>query len=164
MRGLIIFAILCSSRPFINSWSMLARFLIWTLLVLVPFQSFAAVGLIQCQHSESSVSRTDQEHHEHRLSTVMTPEKAMAPGAAMHNATHPHHSVDNYPNIHSSADTGYHHSHKLPCCGDGAVIFSLSLLPAFKTERFSTASQTEAMRLTSIYLEGPKRPPRHTSI
>lgn len=137
---------------------MLARLIIWLLLVFVPFQSFAAVGLIQCEAPEA------QEKHVHLVSSDL---KAVDAGLTSSPASHHHHDDDAEPR-HSAVISGdvhgfghdAHHAHKLSCCSDGAIIFSSLVSFAFEGERFGIAFPPETNALISVFLEGPKRPPR----
>ena len=140
---------------------MFSRLLLWLLLVLIPFQSFAAIGLIQCADRGSNAS---QVHHS--SSQVVTD----AIGLGVHNSNIGSavmlqnctiHSLTSQSNAHALADTA-HHSHKLPCCSDGAIIFSPAMPLALQSERFTMAVNPEPVGLTSVFLEGPKRPPRLT--
>jgi hypothetical protein len=132
---------------------MFSRFIIWILLVLVPFQSFAAVGLIQCPPG-----RAIMRHVHHTSASKIDHRPASNPvGIVSH---HSDHDAFILKVIHTQGDAGHHHSHKLPCCSDGAIIFSPNVPLPFESERFSAAVNPEPVGLTSVYLEGPKRPPR----
>jgi hypothetical protein len=131
---------------------MFSRLVILILLVLVPFQSFAAVGLIECQapSAVAPVSSTGhrQSMHSHEAGTG----DHVAAGTSTVVS-----KLDAKPDAHLS-----HHVHKLPCCSDAPIIFSQSLPELPGSERFFVAIAPQADDLTSVFLEGPKRPPRLT--
>lgn len=134
---------------------MVSRLIIWILLTLVPLQSFAAIGLIQCPADGESAR---QMHHEH---VSQKAGHGTIASTAMHISTHVEHSLFQV-DVHKLTDAGHHHSHKLPCCSDGAIIFSPNVSLPLKSERFTTAVSLDPVGLTSVFLEGPKRPPRLT--
>jgi hypothetical protein len=134
---------------------MLSRLIIWILLVLLPLQSFAAIGLIQCP---ADGERAGQVHHSH---VSQTTGRGVIASAAMQTSTHVEHSVS-HVDVHKLTDAGHHHSHKLPCCSDGAIIFSPNVPLSLKSELFTAAADLDPVGLTSVFLEGPKRPPRLT--
>lgn len=136
---------------------MISRLIIWILLALVPLQSFAAIGLIQCPADGESASAS-QVHHVH---VSQTAGHGMSANAAMYISTHVEDSVP-HVDVHKLTDAGHHHSHKLPCCSDGAIIFSPNVPLPLKSKRFTTAVNLDPVGMTSVFLEGPKRPPRLT--
>lgn len=137
---------------------MFSRLVILILLVLVPFQSFAAVGLIECQAPGAVAPRASgsSAHDATRIGKV--PAQSMHhshdAGTAQHAATGPL-AAAGAPDAHLS-----HHVHKLPCCSDAPIIFSHALPDGPGSERFVMAIAPQADDLTSVFLEGPKRPPR----
>lgn len=137
---------------------MFSRFVVWLLLILVPFQSFASVGLIQCQ-APGTVSLqvlTDNGQH------------AGLPGPSCMETMDQTHRDDSDGCHGSMLGTGSkpahatsaHHFHKMPCCSDDAVIFSYSLQNSPESDSFQTALVPEKDALASVFLERPRRPPR----
>jgi hypothetical protein len=134
---------------------MIFRLIIWILLALVPLQSFAAVGLIQCPAENGSAIQV------HHVRVIQTAGHEMTAETATHLAADVAHSLP-LVDVHMQTDAGHHHSHKLPCCSDGAIIFSPNVPLSLKSELFTAAADLDPVGLTSVFLEGPKRPPRLT--
>lgn len=141
---------------------MSSRLIIWLLLVLIPFQSFAAVGLIQCAdgsgkvvHAQPVARRVLMEvnhhvaHGSHRSNAMLVASDTV-------------HDLANHSQTNLGADGVHHQSHKLPCCSDNPVIFFHVVAPAMGDERFTGAVRVEPLGLKSVYLDGPERPPRLT--
>ncbi|MBC7572936.1 MAG: hypothetical protein H7244_01215 [Herminiimonas sp.] len=137
---------------------MFSRFVILILLVLVPFQSFAAVGLIECQAPGLIAPGASGSSAHHATGNGNVPAQSMRHS---HDAGMPHHAVTGQlaaagaPDAHLS-----HHVHKLPCCSDAPIIFSHALPDGPGSERFVMAIAPQVDGVTSVFLEGPKRPPR----
>jgi hypothetical protein len=72
------------------------------------------------------------------------------------------HDVASQGKMPSLPDISHHHAHKLPCCSDAPIIFSPAVALFLQSERFTMAVDLYPVGLTSVYLEGPKRPPRLT--
>ena len=124
---------------------MLSRLMILILLVLVPFQSFAAVGLIACQAPGPAAPMSSHAHMQPMQHLHDAGAADLAVAAKLAGASDAHLS---------------HHLHKLPCCSDAPIIFSHALLEPAGSERFLMAVAPQADDLMSVFLEGPKRPPR----
>lgn len=137
---------------------MLSRLVIWILLALVPFQSFAAVGLIQCPAGRAELS------HVHHSVVRHTSEGHDASAIGLNTPLHAHQDSSAGSGTDSADNATPHHLHKLPCCSDGAIIFSPEVALSSRSERFTKAASPEPVDLTSVYLEGPKRPPRETLV
>lgn len=135
---------------------MISRLIIWILLALVPFQSFASVGVFECP------ARTNNAVEMRHARVNKLDQHVSEADSGMHLHAHRDHSVQTPVDAHASTDSGHHHSHKLPCCSDGAIIFSPNVPLSLKSERFVTTGNIESVGLSSIFLEGPKRPPRLT--
>lgn len=136
---------------------MFSRFVLWALLVLVPFQSFAASGLIQCQphgvqssHVSGNVNLADHAPHAHEEHSYTAADEPLGSSAV-------HSSVSKQL---SAGSHKAHHLHKSPCCSDVAIIFSDFLAAVPAREQFPTFVIPEADNLISVFLESPKRPPR----
>ncbi len=139
---------------------MSSRFIIWVLLVLVPFQSFAAVGLIQCQApgvvaGHGVVSSDHKAHFSH------------VAGDSRLTTDHEHvgspvvHPIKKSQTPASSPEA--HHFHKMPCCSDAAIISPYSLPNLLVSEHFRTAMAPRADDLVSVFLKSPRRPPRNVA-
>ena len=141
---------------------MYSRLVIWLLLVLVPFQSFAAVGLIQCTdsgrisgHAHRVVRRVAMEMNgqvetRKELSTASSLSTPTVHGTGHHDVAKP------------MGESLHHHSHKSPCCCDNPIIFFPTAALAMQCERLSITVDPEPLQWKSVYLDGLKRPPRLT--
>jgi hypothetical protein len=142
---------------------MFSRLIIWLLLVLVPFQSFAAVGVIQCTDAGSTIG-----HAHHVARRVMMPmDRQVATPTSPHTvrslAVMPTaHDMGHYAPAKSMVDSSHHHSHKSPCCCDNPIMFFPTAPLVMQRERLSATVDPERHHLKSVYLDGPKRPPRLT--
>lgn len=136
---------------------MFLRFIIWCLLISVPIQSFAAVGLIQCQAPGAETSRAFVKGSPSPDILEEGTVAASAPGHSHLNGIGGLSGVPKYP-LKSSSEA--HHFHKLPCCSDAAIIFSYAIPGVPASEQFLVALYPEADDLASVFLEGPMRPPR----
>jgi hypothetical protein len=141
---------------------MFYRLIIWFLLVLVPFQSFAAVGLIQCTDAGSTAAHAH--HVARRVTMQMDGQLATLPDTHTFrsSATPTAHDMGHYAAANPIADSSHHHSHKSPCCCDNPIMFSPTTPLVMQRERLSAAVNPELHQLKSVYLDGPKRPPRLT--
>jgi hypothetical protein len=141
---------------------MFSRHIIWLLLVLVPFQSFAAVGVIQCTDAWSTVGHA---HHVARQLT-MPMDRQMATSTDTHTvrslAMPTTHYMGHSAPARSMVDSSHHHSHKSPCCCDNPVMFFPTAPLVMQLERLIAIVNPERHQLKSVYLDGPKRPPRLT--
>ena len=137
---------------------MLSRFIIWILLALVPFQSFAAVGVVQCPLSWSAST------HVHHAVARQTSEDHLVSSADSQTPTHIDHEPSGESHTGAVDNAASHHMHKLPCCSNGAIIFSLEIALSSSSKRFTRVVSRQPVGLTSVYLEGPKRPPRATLV
>ncbi len=141
---------------------MFSRLIIWLLLVLVPFQSFAAVGVIQCTDAGSTEGHA---HHVARRVTMPMDRQVATPtdthtvrALAMPTA----HDMGHYGPAKSMVDSSHHHSHKSPCCCDNPIMFFPTAPLAMQSARLSATVDPERHHLKSVHLDGPKRPPRLT--
>lgn len=141
---------------------MYSRLIIWLLLVLVPFQSFAAVGQIQCTDNGRIAGHAH--HVARRVAMEMNGQVETLLEISTASALSP-------PTVHGTGDHDvakpmgeslHHHSHKLPCCCDHPIIIFPTAPLALQCERFSITVDPEPLQLKSVYLDGPKRPPRLT--
>lgn len=141
---------------------MFSRLIIWLLLVLVPFQSFAAVGMIQCTDSGRIAGHAH--HVTRRVAMEMNGpvETLMEISTASSLSTLTVHDVGHHAAAKPMADSSHHHSHKSPCCCDNLIIFFPTATLALQCERFSLTVAPELLQLKSVYIDGPKRPPRLT--
>ena len=141
---------------------MFSRLIIWLLLVLVPFQSFAAVGVIQCMDAGSTVGHA---HHVARRVT-MPIDRQVATLTDAHTvrslARPTADDMGHYAPAKSRVDSSHHHSHKSPCCCDNPIMFFPTAPLVMQSERLSATVNPERHHLKSVYLDGPKRPPRLT--
>lgn len=138
---------------------MFSRLIIWLLLVLVPFQSFAAVGLIQCTDAGSTVG---QAHHVARRVTMHMDSQVAPTGTHTVGslATPTAHDTWHHAAANPMVDSSHHHAHKSPCCCDNPIIFFPTAPLVLQSEHFSVTVNPGPAQLKSVYLDGPKRPPR----
>lgn len=141
---------------------MFSRLIIWLLLVLVPFQSFAAVGVIQCTDEGSTVGHAH--HGARRVTMPMDRQVATLTDARTERslAMPTAHDMGHYAPAKSRVDSSHHHSHKSPCCCDNPIMFFPTVPLVMQRERLSATVNPEQHHLKSVYLDGPKRPPRLT--
>ena len=141
---------------------MFPRLIIWLLLVLIPFQSFAAVGLVQCTTARSAAAHARHSPAYRGMSETKAVTRELHIHAVMNLPVSSRHDLAGQGNAPALPDLSHHHAHKLPCCSDAPIIFSPAVALFLQSERFTMAVDRHPVGLTSVYLEGPKRPPRQT--
>lgn len=139
---------------------MSSRLIIWLLLVLVPFHGFAAVGMIHCADAGSMAAHAHQAARPAAMEANAHADDRHDHPAALSSAPIAGHDLASHADVKPLTGEHHHSSHKLPCCSDSPVIFFPVAALAMQNERFTTAVDLEPCGLTSVYLEGPKRPPR----
>jgi hypothetical protein len=141
---------------------MFPRIIIWFLLLLIPFQSFAAVGLVQCTTARSATTHARHFPAYSGMSETKPVTRELHTHAVLYLPAHGRHDLAGQGKAPALPDLSHHHAHKLPCCSDAPIIFSPAVAPFLQSERFTMAVDRHSVGLTSVYLEGPKRPPRLT--
>ncbi|HWT71955.1 MAG TPA: hypothetical protein VN361_07215 [Oxalicibacterium sp.] len=125
---------------------MLRRLLISILLVVLPLQGFAAVNPAHCLQLQHD-AHPHAGHHEQGVGVITSP-----------HAGHHHDAAGAGTGTQSAIDHASHH-HRLTCCDNLAAVpgpVSAAGSPAV----FGSPAAAEYKRvLTSVFLEGPQRPP-----
>lgn len=143
---------------------MLRRLLIWIMLFALPLQGFAAVEMMHCaplQHVQVSTSPKLDDHvsgHQHA--------DHLATGVGGHHAHHHHDHADGPPDATASADDHHasgsdssHHVHKTACCAS-ALALTTSTSSLFPPAGSPVVGLYHVGALPTVFLEGPRRPPR----
>lgn len=136
---------------------MSSRFIILVLLVLVPFQSFAAVGLIQCQAPGVAIAAAVA-NNDRGANFPQSAEDGLRMTTHEHIDSTAVHLIKKNRTPANSPDA--HHFHKMPCCSDAAIISSYYFPNLLVSERFRTVMALKADDLVSVFLKSPRRPPR----
>lgn len=145
---------------------MLRRLLIWIMLFALPLQGFAAVEMMHCaplQHEQVNTSPTLDDHvsgHQHQHTDHL------ATGVGEHHAHHHHDHADgpldaaaSADDHHSSGSDSSPHVHKTVCCAS-ALALTTSTSALFPPAGSLVVSLYHVGALPTVFLEGPRRPPR----
>ncbi len=147
---------------------MFRRLLIWIVMLALPLQSFAALGMIHCDlsHQELTNAVSELDHH---MSADQHSDRFTADAGLMENESHQHrhrHHADAHPDTPTSTDDHHsgdsdssHHVHKTACCA-GAVALTASSSAFFPPAGSLIAGLYDEGILPTVFLEGPQRPPR----
>jgi hypothetical protein len=138
------------------------RLIIWTLLVMVSLQGAFAASVLHClPHSQNQLPH-------HVSSGYPASEHSVAKFATAMPLSHSTRIKDQHIGVSRRSASGVdhhgsHHVYKVPCCdGVGGSISSFSFVfpPSIKTQ----VSVEEPCSLRTVFLDGPKRPPRLFSV
>ncbi len=144
---------------------MLQRLLIWIMLFALPLQGFAAVGMIHCEPSQHAQANAAVEDHAygHRHADHLAADVGwMESGSHAHHHDHANASpdaADSADDHHSSGSDSSHHVHKTACCA-GALALTTSTSALFPPAGSLVVGLYDVGVLPTVFLEGPRRPPR----
>lgn len=143
--------------------------IVWCMLFLVPVQSFAGAGVFSCDPLNGAwqAAPADQQllQHNHRARQIVSAvARSSATGKAPGTYATGGAPQNTGPVLLSGArqlehEHHAHHAHKSPCC-DGTPPVSPALLVIAGAHIDSVPVQRTFATLTSVVLEGTKRPPR----